>query len=213
VESLVFALPALAQPVEKPITGEDRLVLMSFEYTDPDHDGLYTASVQAPVASGEYEVITVITYKDRTLGAKELRLVTVVDPEGYVYEMSKGREVRLAGANVTIEWLNTNSGKYELWPANNYQQENPQKSNHSGNYSFLVPEGTYRLRAQADGYDGYFGQSFDVREGGGVHFNIALSPIKKWWRILDWRTGLVLLMAVLLVYNFYRDNKRKKLLK
>ena len=65
---------------------ENKLVLSSFEYTDPDGDGIYTADVVSPVVPGEYEIITVIDYIDPVLGTRQMRMITVIDPEGYVFE-------------------------------------------------------------------------------------------------------------------------------
>ena len=56
-----------------------------------------------------------------------------------------------------------------LWPANQFQQVNPQTTDKTGNYSFLVPPGTYELTATAPGYYGYTGQEFIVAQGAGVH--------------------------------------------
>ncbi|MEK7580467.1 MAG: hypothetical protein AAB465_02570, partial [Patescibacteria group bacterium] len=89
--SLVFALPALAQPAESnryiaiegageglrvsPQEGqflaeqagsefqETRLILLEFEYTDPDGDGIYTDEIPAPAVEGEYEIITVMDFE------------------------------------------------------------------------------------------------------------------------------------------------------
>ena len=79
----------------------------------------------------------------------------------------------------------------------------------TGRYSFLVPRGTYYLRVEAPGYPVYQGKVFEVKEGSGVHMNIELKT-KYWWLgILDWRTILLIVVGVLLLYNFYRDKVRK----
>ena len=72
----------------QPVEVEEKLVLIEFEYTDPDGDGIYTAQIQVPVVDGEYEIITVMDYEDPALGMKEVKLITVIDPEGYIYEKS-----------------------------------------------------------------------------------------------------------------------------
>ena len=59
---------------------EERLVLKEFDYNDPDGDGIYTAKVTAPVPEGQYEIITVLFYKDVEMGVKEIRMIAVVDP-------------------------------------------------------------------------------------------------------------------------------------
>ncbi len=211
--SLVFANPVFAKPQEKPVETEEKLVLLEFEYTDTDGDGIYTAEIEAPIIEGEYEILTVMDFKDSKLGKKEIRLTTVVDPEGYIYEKDGEKETRIPGAIVSIYWLNPQNKQYELWPAKEYNQENPQTTDVRGTYSFLVPEGFYYLKVETPGYLAYDGKPFQVKEGSGVHINIELKT-KYWWlKIVDWKTIFLVLIVVLLFYNFYRDKLREKLLR
>ncbi|MEK7194877.1 MAG: DUF2341 domain-containing protein [Patescibacteria group bacterium] len=230
--SLIFADPVFSEPVRNETllarldnisnnTGsqegmekvEEELVLMEFEYTDPDGDGIYTADLTTPVVAGEYEIIVVMDYNDPKLDKKEIRLVTVIDPEGYIYENQDGKETRIPGAITSLYWLNPETQAYELWSAGEYQQENPQTTNVSGTYSFLVPEGFYYINVSAPGYLSYEGKPFEVKESVGVHTNIELKT--KYWflNIVDWKTILVIIMIALLIYNFYNDRVREKLLK
>ena len=210
VSSLTFAEPALAFQQEIPVPVEERLVLLEFEYTDPDGDGIYTADIESPIPAGEYEIITVMDYEDPELGSKQIRLITVVDPEGYVYEKIGDKELRVPGAIVTIYYFNPESKSYEEWPAKDFQQENPQITDIRGTYSFLVPGGTYYTKVEAPGYMDYESKPYQVEEGGGVHMNIELRP-KYWWlKILDWKTVLLVLVALLLLYNFYKDKQRNR---
>jgi len=210
--SLFFANPIFAQD-HNPEEIEEVLVLMEFEYTDPDGDGIYTADITAPLVEGKYEIITVMDYEDLDLGQKEIRLIIVVDPEGYVYEKAGEKEIRIPGAIVSLYWLNSETKKYELWPATEYQQENPQVTDVTGKYSFLVPQGSYYLKVEAPGYLPDEGKPFQTQEGSGIHFNIELKT-KLWYlKILDWKTILLSLVIILLLYNFYRDRIREKIQK
>jgi len=189
---------------------EDVLVVQEFGYHDFDKDGIYSAEIAAPVVDGEYEIITVVEYEDLELGKRTLRLVTLIDPEGYVYERVDGREVRVTGAIITLEWLNPNTKNYERWPAENFAQENPQLTDQTGQYSFLVPEGWYRLVINAPGYITHEGKSFEVREGRGVHENIQLRSNLWYLEIVDVQTILLVLVGLFLLYNFYRDKMRDR---
>lgn len=210
LSSLIFANPVFAKTQEKPVRVEEKLVLLEFEYTDPDDDGIYTAEIQAPLAEGEYEIITVMDFEDPELGKKEIRLVTVVDPEGYVYERIKNQELRIAGAIVSIFWLNPETKQYELWPAREYQQENPQTTKDTGEYSFLVPEGDYYLKVEAPKYPVFQSEIFSVKEGSGIHMNIELKA-KYWWlKAIDGKTILLIVVILFLIYNFYRDRMRER---
>ncbi len=203
--SLVLPDPVFAEPEENI---EQRLVLAEFEYKDSGN-GVYTATVQMPVVDGEYEIITVMDYEDQTQ-SKEIKLITVVDPEGYVYEKSGDKETRILGAVVSLYWQSPETKQYELWPAKNFQQENPQTTDIRGTYSFLVPEGYYYLKVDAPGYLSYDGKPFQVTEGSGVHINIELKT--KFWflNVVDWKTFLLVIVVLLLLWNFYKDRMREK---
>jgi hypothetical protein len=150
-----------------------------------------------------------------------LRLTLVVDPEGYVFRKLGEEEVRIGDAKVSIYWQNNTNGDFEIWPADKYQQVNPQSTSKTGEYSFLVPPGRYFLLAEADGYDAHQGDTFDVVEGRGVHMNIELVPSSRLFG--DVGRGLIILIIVivvinfatisLLAYNFYRDKAREQQLK
>jgi len=189
---------------------ETRLVLNEFNYNDADEDGIWTADLQMPVVTGKYEIITKIDYRDEKLEAKEIRLITVVDPEGYVYKQDGQNETRLTGAVVSLFWLNSANNDFELWPAETFQQANPQTTDPTGRYSFLVPPGEYYLKAELAGYRTFQGERFTVKEGSGVHANIELRS-KLWnFKTIDWKTIFLIALALLLIYNFYRDKKRAK---
>lgn len=207
--SLVFPSPDLTQPQTTPVEVEEELVLLEFEYTDPDGDGIYTATIQSPAADGEYEIITVMDYEEPGLGPKAIRMVTIVDPEGYIYEKDGDKETRVNGAIVSLYWLNAETKQYELWPAKEYNQEDPQTTDVRGSYSFLVPEGYYYLTVDAPGYLSYDGKPFQVKEGSGIHVNIEMKT-KYWWlKLIDWKTVMLAIVILLLLFNFYRDFKRK----
>ncbi len=188
---------------------EEKLVLQKFEYTDPDGDGIYTAKIQAPAAEGEYEIITVIEYEDPDLGTRAVKLTTVIDPEGYVYERIKNQELRIKNAVISLFWLNQQTSQYERWLSEKYQQKNPQTTDATGKYSFLVPEGTYYLKVETPGYLAYQSEPFEVKEDKGVHINIELKTKYGWLKGTDWKVIALILIAILLAYNFYRDRKRK----
>ncbi len=196
---------AKAQEVEK------KLVLSEFEYTDPDQDGIWTADIQLPKIAGEYEILTIMDYQDFSLKSKAIKLIAVIDPEGYVYRMeADGIEARIPGAIVSIYRLNPANNQYELWPASEYQQQNPQTTDNRGTYSFLVPEGAYYLKVEAEGYRSYQEKPFEVKQGPGVHINIELKTETNLKAMLTWERLFLIVFGIALFYNFYRDRKRKK---
>ena len=207
--SALFSMAGLVEEAPKQVPVEEKLVLSSFEYTDPDHDGIYTADVASPVVPGEYEVVTVIDYLDPVLGTRQMRMIDVVDPEGYVYEKNNGKETRIPSAIVSLYYLNNSTKKYELWPAKDYQQDNPQVTDVRGTYSFLVPEGSYYFQIEAPGYKSYDGKVFVVAEGSGIHENIELKSDSGLLAEFDWKTILLIVVLLLLVYNLFKDKLSK----
>lgn len=179
--SAIAATLGVNHPKGEKIEIEQKFLISEFEYQDEDKDGIYTAQIASPLVHGEYEIISIMEYKDVSLGKKELRLITVIDPEGYIYEKNGNKETRIPDAKVSLFWKNPKSGNFEIWPAKDYQQVNPQKTDKSGAYSYLVPEGAYKITVSSDSYYNFEGKEFSVEEGRGVHENIALKP-KSWWR-------------------------------
>ncbi len=179
----IMAILGASLPATGNVQIEQKMVLSEFAYEDKNNDGIYTADIQMPLVHGEYEIISIIEYKNTSYGKKELRLTAVIDPEGYVYEKNGNKETRIPYAKVSLFWKNSKINNFELWPAKDFQQVNPQKTDKSGTYSFLVQEGTYKLTISAPGYDDFMGQEFDVNEGSGVHENIPLKS-KNWLRRL-----------------------------
>lgn len=229
--SALFALPVLGEPAKPatyiPISSvdiaslpesipqnqpiEQRLALLEFEYTDPDHDGIYTAEIAAPRVAGEYDIITIIHYTDPDRGNREIRLTAVVDPEGYVYEQLGGKEVRIPGAVVSLYALDQATKTYRLWSAEEYAQENPQVTDNRGTYAFLVPEGTYYIQIDTPQYELYRGVPFTIQGNNEVHTNIELR--QKYWflHVTDWKTLLLIIALLMLFYHFYEDRKRQRL--
>ncbi|MCX6718228.1 MAG: carboxypeptidase-like regulatory domain-containing protein [Candidatus Staskawiczbacteria bacterium] len=208
--SLSFANPDFTVNQVPVAPAEQRLVLAYFAY-QPAGNGVYTAQINAPAVSGQYQIITDIDYQDPAIPSKEIKLVTVVDPEGYIYEKTGNKETRILGAVVSLYWLNPKTKQYELWSAKDYQQENPQTTDVSGTYSFLVPDGYYYLRVDTPGYLSYDGKPFNVTEGSGIHINIELKTQYWWLNIIDWKTALLVVVVLMLLYNFYQDKTRDKI--
>lgn len=91
-----------------------------------------------------------IDYIDPVLGTRQMRMTTVIDPRA-MFEKRDGKETRIPGAIVSLYYLNSTTKTYELWPAGDYRQENPQITDVRGTYSFLVPEGSYYFHVEAPG--------------------------------------------------------------
>ena len=199
--NLQFASVVLASQgfvTTTPQIPDREMLVQSFNYEDSNNDGIYTADIKTPSSSGTYEVITLINYKDKSSGTRELRLETVIDPEGYVYYLnSNGDESRVSGAVISI----FNADTKTLWDAPSYNQINPQLTDSSGKYSFLMPEGNYYMTVEKNGYHPYKSDILKVKSGVGVHFNIELQG-SGWLAKLDWKIASLLLVILLIISVF-----------
>jgi len=79
------------------------------------------------------------------------KLNSILDPSGYVYD-AKTKEF-IEGAEAKLWWKNSDTGKWEEFPAYKYDQKNPYVTDGTGWYEFWVPEGEYRVDVTAEGYE------------------------------------------------------------
>ena len=208
--SLTFANPDFEQDQTDSTESLEKLVLQKFEFEDTG-DNVYTADITAPSSDGEYEVLAIVNYEDASIESKEVKLITVVDPEGYVYEVAGNKQTRIPNATVSLYWLNPETAQYELWPAKEYQQKNPQTTDETGSYSFLAPPGYYYLTVSAKNYKDYKGEVFQLTEGGGVHDNIKLTSVYWWLTIIDWKIWLLIFIITLLVAILLKQKIKQKI--
>jgi hypothetical protein len=181
--SQIFAGPKFVKNQVKPVN--KRLVLKEFTYRNMGNN-VFMANIQVPKIGKKYEIKTIIDYIDPQTPNQEVELITVIDPEGYVYSKVKGQELRIKNVTVSLFWQNPETKQYQLWPADDFQQQNPQVTDKTGQYTFLVPEGNYYTTAKATGYALYKSDSFLVKRGSGIHMNIELKEKFFLFRLLDW---------------------------
>jgi hypothetical protein len=68
----------------------------------------------------------------------------------------------LAGAKVSLYYRRPGASTWLLWSGEEYGQENPQRTRADGVFGFLVPKGTYYLKAEAAGYQTLVTRQFSV---------------------------------------------------
>lgn len=81
----------------------------------------------------------------------------IIDPSGYVYEAVESN--RLEGVRTTAFYKEQYEDQYgdmhereTLWDAEKYAQENPLFTDEDGMYRWDVPQGTWRVKYEKDGY-------------------------------------------------------------
>lgn len=152
---------------------DEAWTIVKFVLQDDDGDGIFEGDIGLPMVLGSYTMKTEIVYIDGT--RETIRKNILIDPLGYIYEEKDGKESRIPNALVTIYSLNNNSGKFKQWESEQYNQENPQTTDETGQYSFLVPEGRYYINVKVDGYKEYDSEEFDAKEGFVVIKNIKIT--------------------------------------
>jgi len=207
---LTASLTSPQQDKAAPQNIQTELLLQKFEYAE-NKDGFYIAKLNNPIIEGNYEIITVMEYKDISLAPKQIRLINVVDPEGYIYSQLPEGRLRIMGATVLLYWLNPETKKYEMWPANKFLQTNPVITNDTGKYSFLTPEGLYYLEVNAPNYINYKSDVFSVIKGSiGIHMDIELKKktfLPAW---LDWKFWIFVLLGCQLLFMVYSFFNKKR---
>jgi hypothetical protein len=198
---MLFESPNLPNP------GQSYSVL-KFNYVD-NNDGTFVADINSPSVAGQYQIVTNINFVDPKLAQKEIKTTTLVDPDGYIYEKIDNGELRINGSIVSLYQLNSKN-QYELWQAGEYGQENPETTDNTGNYSFLVPAGTYYLTVTAQGYQSYQSDKYSVAEGKEIKFNVELKKQLDLYSLLNWNTILIIILFILVGFNFYRDMQIRK---
>ncbi len=182
-----FTGDELLSSISKDIFAKEvSVIILSFgssSYLLTDKDDKYQTLIQLPAIKGDYSIVINIVFKDGTMTT--LNSTALVDPYGYVYKYSKGffsilasnvvDETRISGAKVSLYFYDRNKKQWQLWDAEKYKQENPQETNQSGEYSFMVPEGKYYLEVQKRGYRLLKTEEFEVKNQI-INKNLELKP-------------------------------------
>jgi len=105
----------------------------------------------------------------------------LIDPEGVVFDVDQGQDSGLledAAVACYEGSTDVDSGEttFNLWPAENYSQINPQTTLSDGYFSFFTPPGTFRLNASKTGYQPYRSPNIVVADKP-VEYNVPLTKI------------------------------------
>jgi uncharacterized protein YjdB len=128
-----------------------------------DSGGYWLANISGWSGAGLKTITATVTTTDgRTLTFIIAEVTVLVDPSGFVKDAET--DDRLEGVTVICEVLNGST--WDKWNAELYGQVNPQITDTNGNYGWMVPAGTYRVRAVKEGF------------GGNISSNVVIPPVR-----------------------------------
>lgn len=178
------------------------------KYTDEDKDGIYIAELKlskTDEGTNEVEIKTIVEYKSNEEGAtsekKESRMIVNIEPKGYVHEIKNGQEKSVQKAEVYLYFQNPETNKFEKWPGEKFNQENPQLTDQEGKYIFIVQPGTYYFEVKKSGYEPYKSEKFEINKKQFINEKVNLKPLSKF--ILDKTTLIILLGVGILIIGIF----------
>ncbi len=121
----------------------------------------YETSIVMPKETADHPLTFSVLYQDGTHEITEYSFV--VNPFSVIYEVVGGKPVPVADARVAV-FRQDERGRFGLWDADRFGQQNPIVTNVSGSYGFIAEPGTYRLQVEAPGFRPFQTLPFRVRE-------------------------------------------------
>jgi hypothetical protein len=108
----------------------------------------YEAAVTTPDPLGDYPLDAVVVYEDNT--KDNVHLTVHLVPRPRIYEDTSGNP-SLGGSRVTL-MTDTGGGNFGIWDGSTSSQQNPQITDGSGRFGYVLPVGSYKLIVEKDGY-------------------------------------------------------------
>ena len=114
-------------------------------------DGYYTANLTGWSGTGNKQVTLRVKINEEWITFVVADITILIDPSGYVDDKHSGEKI--VGATAICEKLE--GDEWVFWDAAKYGQINPQITDQNGEYGWMVPDGTYRVKIIKDGYEDY----------------------------------------------------------
>lgn len=144
--------------------------------TDPDGDMIYAGSFTTPTDGPFAGTIRICVICELIKKCSDGEVT--IDPEGNVYDLTTGLVIGGSTVACMQSMVTGASGDavYDLWPAVDFDQINPQVTGADGYFSFFTPAGAYQLQVSQTGYQPY--RSWDlVVIDAPVHFDVPMTPV------------------------------------
>ena len=224
LKSIIFSLiPKTAGETGSADLAERKKEAKSYLLKIDSVQKFYTANFAVPVKIKDYEIHAYfLNYSNSKLanaesemGIEQFGKITadVQEANGFLSKFMSKAYAAEAGENsekpnpifaAEIVLYQYENGEFKKWRGENFSQFNPMFSNAKGQYGFLVPDGTYLVKAKKDNYYGFTSLPFTVKSNL-VNEDIRLifypksNPQKYLWTIL----------AILVLFLAYLRTKKK----
>ncbi len=97
-----------------------------------------------------------------------------IDPSGYVYEGVTNN--RLEGVTATLYFKDQDTGEAVIWEDASGEEQNPQVTDETGRYSWMVSDGQWQIKFEKEGYKTYTTEWMDVPPPQ-TKINVELEPM------------------------------------
>lgn len=163
----------------------------------------YDASLTLPVKKGNYILtLSLIDYYYQQVTSVKGQL-QVKEFGQLRFINNKNKTENLVKARVTLFQVSEN--KFTKWPGYQYSQFNPLLSNPIGQYGFLVPNGSYQLRVEKNGFIQYNSVPFSIKDNV-INRNIDMVEIPE----INWLAYLTLLLILVGLLGIIKIKIKKK---
>jgi len=133
--------------------------------------------------SGDYSLLISAEDGAGNSQTKEIASLNVI-PLGTIY--TKKNNAMIEGAKATLYFLDQNTNSWLIWDAKAFGQENPQTTDKSGEYGFLVPPGTYRLEVSHSDFKTVMSKELEIKKNYLINAGIPLTEKGTVNKILDY---------------------------
>lgn len=133
---------------------------------------------------GDYSLVISVRDEMGNFQTKEIVVLSVV-PFGSIY--NKETNERIKEAKITLYFFDQNTNSWLIWDAQAFGQKNPQETDTTGEYGFLVPPGIYRLEVSHRHFKTVGSEELEIKKNYLININIPLTEKKGIFnKILDY---------------------------
>ncbi len=123
---------------------------------------------------GTYELIAKSVDGANNQSSRVIGIVVVAN-KGLIKSAKTGE---LLDAKLTVYIMSPETKTWQVWSGGSFGQKNPTSIAKKGGYSFLLPAGTYYMKAQKKGYNDGVTRSFTLKTTTPVSSDLSLKPAR-----------------------------------